>query len=39
MNISNKIEYPWVIFAIAFLIWSFIVSIWTIGIIVFTEEK
>lgn len=39
MNISNKIEYPWVIFAVAFLIWSFIVSIWTIGIIVFAEEK
>jgi hypothetical protein len=39
MNISNKIEYPWVIFPIAFFIWGFIVSIWTIGIIVFTEEK
>lgn len=38
MNISNKIEYPWTIYAIAFFLWAIIVSIWTIGIIVFTEE-
>jgi hypothetical protein len=39
MFVSNKIEYPWAIFVIAFFVWFAIVSVWTIGIIVFTDPE
>lgn len=36
--IGNKIEYPWLVFLIAFCIWLFSIGLWMFSIIVFTDE-